>query len=84
MSPTKIGKRPIHTFFVEYDNRYYPLRCMFDLGSTSFVISPNAAKAFKIPVVKRTKKIRSNDVTAREIITEGLYTVPLGLSFGNH
>jgi hypothetical protein len=29
---------------------------MLDLGSTSFVISPNAAKAFKIPVVKRIKK----------------------------
>jgi hypothetical protein len=84
ISPTKIGKRPIYKFFIDHDNKYYPLRCMLDLGSTSFVISPNAAKAFKIPVVKRTKKIRSNDVTGREIITEGLFTVPLGLSFGNH
>lgn len=57
---------------------------MLDLGSTSFVISPNAAKAFKIPVVKRTKKVRSNNVTGREIDTEGLFTVPWGLSFGNH
>jgi len=57
---------------------------MLDLGSTSFVISPNAAKAFKIPVVKRTKRLISQDVTGREIITEGLYTVPLGLYFGNH
>jgi hypothetical protein len=57
---------------------------MLDLGSTSFVISPNAAKAFKIPVVRRTKKVRSNDVTGREINTEGLFTIPLGLFFGNH
>jgi hypothetical protein len=70
ISPTKIGKRPIYKFFIDHDNKYDPLRCMLDLGSTSFVISPNAAKAFKIPVVKRTKKIRSNDVIGREIITE--------------
>jgi hypothetical protein len=57
---------------------------MLDLESTSFVISPNAAKAFKIPVVKRTKKVKSNDVTGREIDTKGFFMVPLGLSFGNH
>jgi hypothetical protein len=36
---------------------------MLDLGSTSFVISPNAAKVIKIAVVRRTKKVQSNDVT---------------------
>jgi hypothetical protein len=35
---------------------------MLDLGSTSFDISPNAAKVFKIPVVKRTMKVQSEDV----------------------
>jgi len=84
VSPTKIGKRPIYKFFVNYDGKYYPLRCILDLGSTSFVISPNAAKAFKIPMVKRTNKVRSNNVMGREIPTEGLHTVPLGLSFRNH
>jgi hypothetical protein len=84
ISPAKIGKRPIYEFFIDHDNKYYPLRCMLDFGSTSFVISPNAAQAFKIPVVKRTKRVRSNDVTGRESITEGLFTVPIGLSFGNH
>src|SRR5258707_1019713 len=78
ISPTKIGKRPIYKFCIDHNNKYYPLRCMLDLGSTSFVISPNAAKAFKIPVVKRTKKVRSNDVTGQEIVTEGLFTIPLG------
>jgi len=57
---------------------------MLDLGSTSFVISPNAAEALKIPVVNRAKKLRSNDITGREIETEGLFSVPLGLFFGNH
>jgi hypothetical protein len=57
---------------------------MLDLGSTRFVISPNAVKAFRIPVVKRKKKVKSKDETGRDIITEGLYTVPLGVSFGNH
>jgi hypothetical protein len=84
ISPTKIGKRPIYKFFIDYNNKYYPLWCMLDPGSTSFVISPNAAKDFKIPVVKRTNKVKSNDVTGREIDTEGLFTVPLGLSLGNH
>ena len=63
ISPTKVLKRPIYRFFIDYNNRYYPLRCMLDLGSTSFVISPNAAKAYRIPVVKRTKKVKSKDVT---------------------
>jgi len=57
---------------------------MLDLGSTSFVNSANAAKAFKIPVVKGTKKVGSNDVTGRGITTQGLFTVPLGLSVGNY
>jgi hypothetical protein len=57
---------------------------MLDPGSTSFVISRNAAKAFKIPVIRRTKKDQSKDVTGREIIMEGLYTIALRLSFGNH
>src|SRR5258708_5540007 len=79
--PTKIGKWPIYQFFIDYDTKYYPLRCMLDLGSTSFVISPNAAKAFKIPVVKRMKQVQTKDVTGRKIHTDGLFTVPLGLSF---
>jgi len=84
ISPTKIGKRPIYKFFIDYDNNYYPLRCMLDLGSTSIVISPKAVKAFQIPVVRRITKVRSADVTGRGITTEGHYTVPLGLCFGNH
>jgi hypothetical protein len=40
---TIIGKRPIYKWFINHDNCYYPLRCMLDLGSTSFIISPNAA-----------------------------------------
>jgi len=84
ISATKIGKQPIYRFFLDFDGKYFPLRCMLDLGSTSFVISPEAAKAFRIPVVKRTKKVASKDVTGREIRTEGLFTIPLGLSFGNH
>jgi len=57
---------------------------MLDLGSTSFVISPEATKAFKIPVVKRNLPVKTSDVGGSRIKTEGLYTVPLGLSFGNH
>lgn len=57
---------------------------MLDLASTSFVISPEAAKALVIPVGKRSKKVKSADVSGKEIETKGLCTVPLGLSFGNH
>lgn len=35
-------------------------------------------------MVRSTKKIKSADVTRREIETAGLFTVPLGLSFGNY
>jgi len=57
---------------------------MLDLGSTFFLISPEAAKAFSIPVVKRIKPIQTKDVLGKEISTKGLFTVPLGLSVGNH
>jgi hypothetical protein len=57
---------------------------MLDLGSTSFVISPEAATAFKIPVVQREKQIKVKDVSAQKMTTTGLFTFPLGLSFGNH
>jgi transposase InsO family protein len=84
VAATKIGKRPIYKFFVDYDGKYFPLRCMLDNGSTSFVISPEAAKAFAIPVVKRTRPIRTGDASGNNMKTENLFTVPLGISFGNH
>jgi hypothetical protein len=50
---------------------------MLDLGSTSLVISPEAAKVFRVPVVKRTIPGKASDVRGTKIITEGL-------SFRNH
>jgi len=58
VSPTKISKRPIYEFFIDHDNRRYLLRCMLDLVSTSFVLSPNVAKAFRILVIRRKKKVQ--------------------------
>jgi len=84
ISPTKIGKRPIYKFFIDVNGKYFPIQCLLNLGSTSFVLSPEAAKVFKIPVVKRTVQGKASDVGGRTIPTEGLFTVPLGISFGNH
>jgi len=84
VSATKIGKRPIYRFFIDYEGKYFPLRCMLDLGSTSFVISPEAAKAFSIPVVRRLNQVKTGDVSGTRLKTENLFTVPLGVSFGNH
>jgi hypothetical protein len=57
---------------------------MLDNGSTSFVISPEAAKAFAIPVVKRQQPIRTGDASGKNMKTENMFTIPLGISFGNH
>jgi len=84
ISPTKIGKRPIYQLFIDHDNQYFLTRCMLDRGSTSFVLSPQAAKAFQIPVIKRTKKVKCKDIGGKKIEVEGRFIVPLGLSFGNH
>jgi len=84
ISATKVGKRPIYPFFIDYDGKYFPLRCTLDLGSTSFVISPETAKAFSIPVVLRPKPVKGGDVSGSQFKTAGLFTVPLGVSFGNH
>jgi len=84
VSATKVVKRPIYRFFIDYDGKYFPLRCMLDLGSTSFVISPEAAKAFVIPVIPRPRPVKTGDVSGSQIKTEDLFTVPLGVSFGNH
>jgi hypothetical protein len=84
VSATKISKRPIYRFFIDDENNYFPLRCLLDLGSTSFVISAEATKTFKMPVIKRNKKNKANDMTGTEIVTQELFTGPLGLSFGNH
>jgi len=84
VSATRVGKRPIYHFFTDYDGNYFPLRCMLDLGSTSFVISPEAAKAFSICVVLRPKPAKAGDVSGSQLKTEGLFTVPLGVSFDNH
>jgi len=71
VSSTKIGKRPTYKFFIDNEGKYYPRRCMLDLGSTSFVISPDAAKAYRIPVVKRTIPAKASDVGGTTIVTEG-------------
>jgi len=84
VSATRVGKRPIYGFFIDYDGKYFPLRCMLDLGSTSFVISPEVAKAFSIPVVSRPEPAKVGDVSGSRLKTEGLFTVLLGVSFGNH
>jgi hypothetical protein len=57
---------------------------MLDLECTSFVISPEATKAFQIPVVKRKIRARASDVGGIITPTAGLFTIPLRLSFGNH
>jgi len=57
---------------------------MLDLGSTSFVISPEAAKASSIPVVKRNKPVKSGDLARSVLETEELFTILLGVSFGIH
>jgi len=84
ISQTKIGKQPIYQFFIDYDEKYFPLRCILDLGSTSFSISQEAAKVYTILVVQRMVEANSTDITRRNIQMQGLFTVPLGLSFGNH
>jgi len=84
VSATRIGKRHVYRFFIDHGAKYFPLRCMLDLGSTSFVISPEAAKAFSIPVVLKPKPLNAGDVSGSRLKTEGLFTVPLGLSFGNN
>jgi hypothetical protein len=57
---------------------------MLDLGSTSFVISPEVAKAFSLPVVRRILPVKSGDVSGDNLRTGNLFTVPLRVSFGNH
>jgi len=84
VSATKVGNRPIYRFFIDYDGNYFPLQCMLDLGSTSIVISPEAAKAFSIPVISRPKPAEAGDVSGSQLKTEGLFTLLLGVSFGNH
>ena len=83
VSATKVGKRPIDRFFLDYNGKYFLLRCMHELGSTSFVISPEAAKAFSMPVVKRLRSIKSGNVSGNNLTTGNLFTFPLGVSFGN-
>jgi len=57
---------------------------MLDLGSASFIMSPAAAKAFAIPVIKRTEQVTLNNVTGQKIPTDRLFTLPLSLLFWNH
>jgi len=57
---------------------------MLDLGSISFVISPEATIAFFITVVTRAKPKRSKDVSESNLKTEELNAVSFAVSFGNH
>jgi len=84
ISTTKIGKWPHYKFFWDLDGKYFPLHCIPHLGSKSFVISPEAMQAFQIPVVTTMKNVKSAEFTGREILTEGAFTLPLGVCFRNH
>jgi hypothetical protein len=84
VSSTKVWKRPTYRFFIDDDSKYFPLRCILDIGSTLFVISPEAAKAFSIPVIKKSHPIMTGDVSGNNIHTQNMFTIPLGVLFGNH
>jgi transposase InsO family protein len=86
---TRIGKRPIYKFFIDFDDgkgnsKQFPVRAMLDLGSTSFTISPQCVKAFKVPVVRRKNSIKAKDFGGNSVKLPGMYTIPLSLAFGNH
>jgi hypothetical protein len=74
--------RPVYRIFIDYDGKYFPLRCMLDVGITSHVISPEAAKALSIPVIRRPRPIKSGDVSGNTLKTENLFTVPLEYHLG--
>jgi hypothetical protein len=57
---------------------------MFDLGSISFTISLECTKIFKIPLVRRKHAIGANHFGRNKVRLPGMYTIPLGLAFGNH
>lgn len=57
---------------------------MLDLGSKSFIIPPEAAKAYQIAVVKITISARASNMGGTTINTEGLFTMHLGMSLANH
>jgi len=57
---------------------------MLDLGSTSFVISPEAAKAFSVLGVRGQQAIQTVDDSGSMWGTENVFAIPLGRSFGNH
>jgi hypothetical protein len=84
VSATKIWKRPIYCFFVDYNGKYFPPRCMVHLGSTAFHIWPEAAKSFSIAVISRLRPVDCWDGSVTNLKTENLFTVPLGILFGNH
>jgi hypothetical protein len=57
---------------------------MLDLGSTFFTISPECAKVFNIPSVRRKHAIGTKDFGGNKVSLPGMYTIPLGLALGNH
>jgi hypothetical protein len=57
---------------------------MLALGSTSFTISPECAKVFKIPLVHRKHAIGAKDYGANKVSLPGMYAIQLGLAFGYH
>jgi hypothetical protein len=86
---TRIGKRPIYKFFIDYDDgtgtsRQFPVWAILDLGSTSFTISPECAKVFKMPLVQRKHAIRAKEFRGNKVSLPGMYTIWWGLAFGYH
>jgi hypothetical protein len=84
VSPTNIGQQPIDKFFIDHEGKHFPACYTPELKSTSFVISPQAAKALKIPVGRRKIPARAWDVGERKTNTKGLLMTKLGLLCSNH
>jgi hypothetical protein len=86
---TRIGKRPIYKFFIDYDDgtvitKKFPVRAMLDLGSALFTISPECAKVFKIPLVRRKNTIAAKVFGGIKTSLTNMKTILLGQAFGNH
>ena len=79
------GPRPIITMHISWEGGLpVPVRCLFDTGSTSFIIALDFVKKYSIPFVLREEKVPMVNFDGE--ISEGgeQYTYPMTLIKGDH
>lgn len=84
LSPKIIETRHIYEVVIHFHGKQFPIHCILDLGRTSYELSHEPTKPYRVPVVKSNLLTGVSNIQEQKILMKLLITIPLEVSFWVH